>query len=215
MRTGGFDLNGAGCIARGRCKPTSNIPCRTAISTLYYLEVGDYLEYDVRHDSTTNPLAILSVGNYSPEFSMQLVEEVGARVWRNSNQSCGNGAIIVISFTTEEWDTDAVWDGGTPTRLTCQTDGTYIITGCVNWQSRLQGGRVLTVRLNGDTNIASRRNPGVSSGFGAVQALETVYQLSAGDYIELLAYQNSGIALNVASSAQWSPMLAMQKVRDV
>jgi hypothetical protein len=46
---------------------------------------------------------------------------IGARVYRNSNQSIANITYTPVSFSTETFDTDAIWDAGSPTRLTAKT----------------------------------------------------------------------------------------------
>ena len=40
----------------------------------------------------------------------------------------------------------------------------------------------------------------------------TIYQLTAGDYVEVRAYQNSGGALNVNSTANYSPEFWMVRL---
>jgi hypothetical protein len=188
-------LNGTTFIAKNWRSPTSNIDTCMSISTLYPLEVGDYVENMVYHNSTTDPLALLSLGNYSPEFSIQLVESTGARAIRTAIFDIPTGgAPTVVPWQGEEWDTDGIWNVGQPTRLTCQTPGKYIICASGAWEYRLQGLREFYLLLNGTTTIAKDQIWGLSSSVAPSQNIETIYDLEEGDYIELYVYQNSGVA---------------------
>lgn len=108
----------------------------------------------------------------------------GARVYKSSGQSIGT-TLTALSFDTESFDTNTYHDNATNnSRLTVPTTGYYRITGLVtsdaNATTRAQ------IRVNGTTVIAAigGSNIGASTQNGAF--IETVYSLTAADYIELL-----------------------------
>lgn len=134
----------------------------------------------------------------------------GARVRRSTNQTIANATMTAVSFDTERWDTDAIWDSSQPTRLTCKTAGVYVITGHVRWDNNTGGTyRLATIRLNGTTEIA--RQTGVLSAYGEA-SVSTVYKLAVNDYVELCVYQDSGGDRTLETQEAWSPEFAMQLI---
>ena len=134
--------------------------------------------------------------------------DIGARVYHNAVQSVNNGAWTAVVFNSERYDTDGIHSVVLNTgRLTCQTAGTYNITGHCRWASNLVGDRGIRVRLDGATIIAGYdvNATGVSQ-----ESIDTIYKLAAGQYAELLVYQASGAPLNLSVSGNDSPEFAMQ-----
>ena len=56
------------------------------------------------------------------------------RVYRTTNGGNFTGSQFV-TWQAESWDTDDMWDGGTPNRITINTPGLYLVQFC----SRLSG----------------------------------------------------------------------------
>lgn len=136
-------------------------------------------------------------------------DDKSARVFHSANQSLTDATVTVLAFDSERFDTDTIHDTATNnSRLTATTAGKYWIHGQVNYADNATGRRDLTIRLNGTTTIADVRvNP--ISGADTTVEVSTFYDLSATDYVELLAFQNSGGALNVQAVAQQSPEFMM------
>jgi len=134
-----------------------------------------------------------------------------ARVRHSANQSIASGgAAKVLTFNTEDYDTDSIHDNGVaPSRLTCQTAGHYLIIGQAEWQSNTSGRRTLTIVLNGATYIAISND--IAAGPNG-QVVMTTSLLNVGDYVELTAYQDSGTNLNVIGGQAHSPVLAMHRI---
>lgn len=134
-----------------------------------------------------------------------------ARVRHSANQSIASGGMAkVLTFNTEDYDTDSIHDNGVaPSRLTCQTAGLYLIIGQAEWQSNTSGRRALVIRLNGTTYIAISDD--IASGPNG-QVVMTTWLLGVGDYIELMAFQDSGTNLNVIGGQAHSPVLAMCRI---
>lgn len=134
-----------------------------------------------------------------------------ARVRHSANQSIATGgAAKVLTFNTEDYDTDSIHDNATnPSRLTCQTAGLYLIIGQAGWQSNTSGRRALSIRLNGTTYIADSND--IAAGPNG-QIIMTTWLLNVGDYVELTVYQDSGTNLNVIGNVPHSPVLAMHRI---
>lgn len=107
---------------------------------------------------------------------------------------------VPLTFDSERFDTDNMHSTGTnPGRITINTAGIYVVTGHVQWQLNTAGVRGLGIRVNGATFVGT---DDYAIGNASLQTTATVYKLAAGDYLELLANQNSGTTpLNVWGSA--------------
>lgn len=141
--------------------------------------------------------------------------DIGARAYNSGNISINSGVLTVLTFDSERWDTDGIHSLVANTgRLTCNTAGKYLILGNIVFAASAAGFRVMTILLNGATNIAWQALPtltvaGPPSWRGIVS---TVYDLSVTDYVELQVFQDSGGALNVTAIANYSPEFMMQKI---
>ncbi|MGE5594324.1 MAG: hypothetical protein ACM3X3_11695 [Betaproteobacteria bacterium] len=135
-----------------------------------------------------------------------------ARVYHNAAQSIPNATWTTLAFNSERFDTDNIHDTATSnSRLTCKTAGKYLISLSLRFASNATGLRQAQVMLNGTTRIALvSQNP--ISGDPTIVNVSTVYSLSAGDYVEALAYQSSGGALDVEYAIAYSPEFMMVRV---
>lgn len=159
--------------------------------------------------SIGNAREILTVNTAGTDPEWKIVDS--ARVRRSSTQSIPNNTATAISFTTEVHDTgDDNWSVGSPTRLTAQKTGSYITTGNLRWANNTSGRRQLQIRLNGSA-IIGRIELGPNSVGNADMHITAIYELSSSDYVELLAFQNSGAALNVLS-ATMNPWFAIARL---
>lgn len=138
-----------------------------------------------------------------------------ARVYNSGNLAVASGDATTLTFNTERWDTDTIHSTSSNTgRLTATTAGKYQITGMVEWaQSGDIGLRRLQIQLNGATIIATQdcenRPPGDTT---VACSITTHYNLSATDYVELIATQRAASSLNVLATSNYSPEFAMVKV---
>jgi hypothetical protein len=152
--------------------------------------------------SFTSGILALGTGKITSSIAL------GARVYRNSNQSIANNTETAISFNTEVRDDDNIWASGSPTRLTCKHAGWYHIVGNIHVDQNTVGVTQARIRLNGSTWIAIA-NQDVSSTSNEIIIVSTDYYLSVYDYVELTIYQNSGGALNVNYQSVFSPVFSM------
>jgi len=124
-------------------------------------------------------------------------------------------AALNIANTT---NTALTWDGvtsndygmyssGSPTRVTIQVAGMYLVTGIVGYQGSIVGNRIVYIYKNGSlfhlTNTTATNSSANSIGLNASVPL----YLQPNDYLELGTYQNSGgdLALWTGESEYRSP----------
>ena len=133
---------------------------------------------------------------------------IGARIYHNTNQAIGNGT--VLTFNSETFDLDTMHDPGDPTKLTCKTDGYYVINTYMTYTSVSPtggsgAGMRLYISLNGATVIGDNQKPQRSAGVAESISVTAIYHLAVGDYIQAVAAQD-GTAMGVSSPA-FSAML--------
>lgn len=134
-----------------------------------------------------------------------LIVPPSCRVYKAAAQSLTSGSDTAIQFDSERWDTDSMHDTVTNnTRITIQTAGIYVVTGHAVFAANATGVRALYIRLNGSTRIAQQALSSASAGDTAL-SVTTVYEFSAADYVELMAVQTSGGALNVTAVGNYTP----------
>lgn len=140
---------------------------------------------------------------------------ISCRVIRSTDQSISSGAWTAISFSSATWDdrpsgVSAQWSSGSPTRLTCRANGLYLITGHLSFAGNSTGRRIGRVYLNGSTEIALQSHPAISTN-PVHLTFSVLRKLTAGDYIELGAFQDSGGALNVLTGT-YTPVLSWTRI---
>ena len=123
---------------------------------------------------------------------------VGCRAFSSSAQTLTTGVETAITFNDETFDTDSFHSTVTnTTRITIPSGkgGYYQITGLLSYVGNSSGQRDFYIRLNGTTVIANA----VISGQGSTvvgQNISDLRNLTAGDYIELIGYQDGAATLN-------------------
>jgi hypothetical protein len=122
----------------------------------------------------------------------------------NSSVSAANNTVTVIPFDTEAYDTDGFHSTATNTsRMTIPAGkgGKYICTGKFRWDTNTTGTRFITFVINGTDQDYNNLQPYAASPYSTHTA---VFSLSAGDYIEIAAYQDSGGSRTVNLNSQQS-----------
>lgn len=143
---------------------------------------------------------------------------IGAHVYNSANISISNNSNTALTFDSERFDSDPNGGihstGSNTSRLTCQTAGAYIVGGNVSWAANATGTRQLQIRKNGTTVIAFEVRASVGAGTNTVMHVATPgpVVLAATDYVELMAYQDSGGALNALVAGDYSCEFGMVKV---
>lgn len=140
----------------------------------------------------------------------------GCRVYNNANISIAtSGVSQALTFNSERYDNFGIHSTSSNTsRLTAPRSGIYNIFGHVEFASNATGQRYIVIYANGTTNIAVEGKTAMAGGLSTFCSVSTMYSLAAGEYVELLANQTSGGALNVLSTASMSPEFGMMYVGE-
>ena len=115
-------------------------------------------------------------------------------------QSVANTAATKVNFDSEDFDTDGFHSNVTNnTRITIPSgkDGYYFVYGLIHWSPNTAGRRVLYISKNNATVV---QNEGFSVATNTQYPalwLGQVFNLVAGDYLELEAFQSTGGSLNL------------------
>jgi hypothetical protein len=109
--------------------------------------------------------------------------------YNSSATTLATSTITKVAFQSEEFDTASAFDSTTNYRFLPLVAGYYQVNGCVNATS-MQGGLV-TIYKNG---LEFKRGAQYSSINVAANVSALVYLNGSSDYIELWAYQASGLS---------------------
>lgn len=115
---------------------------------------------------------------------------VGARAFLGANQSVPVTTVVTVPLSEETYDTDSIHDTATNnSRMTVPVgmDGLWLVTGTLTWST---SGGERQCRLNVNGTMASLSSISVTGGLR--QQCTDIFNLAAGDYVELAAYQTSG-----------------------
>lgn len=128
-----------------------------------------------------------------------------SRITRSTNQSIGTSTSgTKITFTTMVLDTNSMWSGGTPTKLTCQTAGMYSLTA----QSTFAypgifevGGRMVSIQVNGVDMAKETVNAAQTTNTSIIPALSCGVQLrlNSTDIIEVRVWSDNSTNLSSAA----------------
>lgn len=130
----------------------------------------------------------------------------GAKVTHSANQSIANATLAALAFDTERYDYPA-WHSTVTnnSRITVDAAGVYLITGAWAYASNTTGERGFDFRINGTNYIVGNTVPPTGGGLQSANGPAAHHECANGDYIECVAYQTSGGALNADKSANYSP----------
>lgn len=139
-------------------------------------------------------------------------QAVTAHVFHSVDQSVPHNTSTVLTFDSERYDGDAMHDPAVnPSRLTVPAGlgGRYRLWVLATYAGNVTGQRVVDLRLNGTTVIASDQRQAMLGGFQTPMSVSVEYDLVPGDYVEVVCFQNSGAAVAVKANANYSPDFGM------
>jgi hypothetical protein len=105
-----------------------------------------------------------------------------------------------LGFDVEDFDTAGLHNGANPSRLTAPIDGIYQVSAGVVWRpNNRAANRDLRIVVNGSCCFATSELPANTSGGNRTthQTVSDLVELSAGDFVQALAAQESGAAATV------------------
>ncbi len=170
------------------------------------LVAGDYIEVfayqtsgsnqNTYHGGTLKPwLQIIKIDAASGEGSL-----VGASCTKTGSTSIPKLAWTAIGFDSEEFDTDTIHDNVTNnSRLTVPTGegGQYLIFGMGHLDDLdAEKGAIFGLWKNGATLLARGNSTAHWAATNGTAPLARIVTLSAGDYIELMCYQDTTATQN-------------------
>lgn len=149
-------------------------------------------------DTTVSPYKVkwAAAAASTPSF-------VGCVAYKTTtSQSAATATEVKVSFNAEEFDTDSFHDNSTNnTRITIPSGkgGKYLFIANLSWTSNNTGIRQIYFMKNGTTVIFGNVILSASSSDSTNICASGIADLTAGDYVELCAYQTSGGSLNIAA----------------
>lgn len=183
-------------------------------ATGYRVEIGD-ATYPLRYwDGVTTKFSLDASGNLV--ITGTIANSAGAPLIRQTGyprckitvaaDSFANNTEESVSFDTEVADTDAFWAIANPTYLAIPFTGQYDLKATLSWTVDSAGRRYMSVEADDNTGFTSP----TTIGYGSAQPIpndrtsclvaDTV-DLTAGHYIRVRGFQNSGGALSCAARA--------------
>jgi hypothetical protein len=137
------------------------------------------------------------------------------RARRSTAQAIGNTTWTAISFDQEVWDDgENHWQVGAPTGVFARVDGLYQISGGMGFAAAAGGTRrYCALRLDGGTFIAMDGKIAQNNAtYGPTFNVATMWFMAAGDYAELVCYQDSGANLNTTAGEHHQSFLTLLRV---
>jgi hypothetical protein len=122
------------------------------------------------------------------------------QVYKSAAQSIPNATFTFVNFDSEFVDDKNQHDNVTNnTRITFATAGAYVIGWQMVWANFPGGDRLAQLRVSGGSDYAISIIPRDASFGTAPSTGVDIHVMAANDYIEMLAYQSSGGAVNTGS----------------
>jgi hypothetical protein len=201
-------LNGTTIISYHSAVP-GNDGTVVEASTIYRLGLGDYVELMGRSGVVET---VQVSAQFSPEAGMQLIGETGfdygARVYRASNQSIPLHVWTAVSFSNARWDTNSFWNIGSPSVLTINKKGRYLVTAHCQMANDMS--MAVGLLFNHSTYIQIGRTTG-----GYRCGVSDVYEFDVGDYVEMMIWNDWIGAVNLNTYANFSPEFSIQMISEV
>jgi hypothetical protein len=196
--------NGATALTTFRAI-TDPAPAGTATPVIDLGHELEQLRFVIKDIKTALNFGVAPTWWYTPiTVAATQVQAHGARVFRNTTQSIGNGSSTAVIFNTVRYDTgvvspavDPFWNAITPTRLTASVTGLYQISGWVPWNSGPTTGNLQVFIRRNDGKLLSESRlsiPGTSA--LRTMPIGSQFLLNATEYVELFVFQLTGGALN-------------------
>lgn len=131
-----------------------------------------------------------------------LANPPACRAYRTAALTLSSGVVTPVGMDQERFDTDTMHSTVTNnSRITFNTAGLYVVGGCLTFLTGGgSGARLLGIYVNGGTKIVEA-GPTATTATHGVNVM-TAYNFTAGQYIELYAYEDGGanVAVNIAAA---------------
>jgi len=130
--------------------------------------------------------------------------KVACRVFTTAGQSITDSAWNTVNWASESHDAKDMHDNITNnSRIEIKSgeDGLYLITSSLSFASDVTGNRGIRLQKNGAGEVRRVLTPNAGTGnFVTIQVSDAI-ELVGGDYLEIAAWQSSGVALALLTGA--------------
>ena len=171
-------------------------------------DMGNQTLTNVNVDSGTIDGA--TIGGSTPAAvtgtTLALTNASRARAYRTtSNQSVSSASWVKVQLNVEDYDTRNEFDSATNYRFIADAAGYYQVDAASTILS-LGDGKIFGIAIykNGSAVAVGRELTGSAN--NAVANISTSIYLTAGEYLELYVYQNSGSSANIVTGSQYTYM---------
>lgn len=155
-----------------------------------------YVDLNTIHNPSPGGVAPSAWGDQIRDNFEFLIDPPVCSVAGSGTQNVEHDDPTVLNAPTENFDNDGMHSTVSNTsRITAQTPGRYLFMATVRFDDNSNAGvRRVSLRVNGTTLIGGMQVHFVSTNGNPVRIQATrALVLSAGDYVEPVAYQNSGV----------------------
>jgi len=165
----------------------TNLVVAAAVLTAAMLGAGDVVD-----GARAVLVKMFAIAGGTPAGAAASINDA-VRVRCSANETLSSGGWSTITWDLEDYDTGGMHDTSSNTsRLVAPDTGVYLMTtfGLLVTDGGT-GTRAFRFEKNGTTELAENSFPAASINIG-VQSLSVVTKLTAGDYIEVGFFQDSG-----------------------
>ena len=142
----------------------------------------------------------------APLASLFLRRPGRARVYNSVDFSVPNATTTTLTFNSERIDTaDFHSTVSNTSRLTVPVDGWYFIGAHVRYAPNITGTRLMYIQNTSTGALVGVDSQNARTAAATDLNVTTLYSATAGQYFEVLTYQDSGGALNIESNFAYSP----------
>lgn len=156
-----------------------------------------YSDPQLTHNPATSTIAPAAWGDVIRDDLEFLIDPPTCSVYNSAAVSVPTSTGTTLNANSENFDSDGLHSTVTnSSRITAQTGGRYLGTASVQFAANVTGIRQVQFLLNGSPIVASvARGPGFTGSDSFVKTFIAVV-LAPGDFIEVSAFQASGVSLN-------------------
>lgn len=183
---------------------------------------------DITPMTWTDGNADLTDSNFNTEIRDSyglLLSPPAAGINYSTNQTVTSATWTAITFDTLLYDTLSTdtpqWDAGSPNKLTCQVDGWYEVVASATFNNPAGLGVIIGAIRLGPTTSGTSLYGGSSvstngTTFGILDVcVNVLMQLTAGDDIYFMIYQNTGGGSLTLTQDGYSPIFTMTRRRGI
>lgn len=149
---------------------------------------------------------VMSLNGQSAAFLNYTHNIARCQVKNSATQAVAHNTNTVLTFDTENFDTDAMHSTASNTgRITFNTAGTYRVSATVTFVTPGSAAGqycLIFIRKNGVTKLRGSTVYCVNSAVNTEVTVSTLVAAAATDYVEVVAYQNTGVSVNAQSGEE-------------